>query len=446
MKKILYLLILIFTALAFQVRAETGAEIIKQNFKETNKEKQFEIEVFYPQIKNADLPAEKDFNERIKKFAFDDMQTFRKPLVSGNADDAGFVETGRTYTYSLDYEIEYAGEDFISVNFGRSEYTGGAHGNFWTLVFNYDLKNNKKIELPELFKPDAAFLKILSDYAIADLKKQIGDGYESIIDGAGAKIENFARWNITKEGLKFSFDPYQVASYAQGGFEVTVPYEKFPLAFINPVFNQVAEVSFVDGSPPNWCRGGRWTVPDFDFKIAKVKGKTGERAYFYDDDDDCPNGENCRQKSYVIAGDEIIVNRTYGNWACGWYQPKSGNPTVGWLALDKIEIPENPIQNTNWLGEWHHARNNITITPMKVRGHYIIKGNAFWQGLGDNNIHIGEIDFKEEAKNNKLNLSDGEGEYDCRVKMQLLGKYLIVSDNLNCGGANVSFNGIYQRK
>jgi hypothetical protein len=30
--------------------------------------------------------------------------------------------------------------------------------------------------------------------------------------------------------------------------------------------------------------------------------------------------------------------------------------------------------------------------------------------------------------------------------MQLVGKLLVVGDNLHCGGANVSFSGIYQRK
>jgi hypothetical protein len=30
--------------------------------------------------------------------------------------------------------------------------------------------------------------------------------------------------------------------------------------------------------------------------------------------------------------------------------------------------------------------------------------------------------------------------------MQLVGKHLVVGDNLHCGGANVSFSGVYRRK
>lgn len=34
---------------------------------------------------------------------------------------------------------------------------------------------------------------------------------------------------------------------------------------------------------------------------------------------------------------------------------------------------------------------------------------------------------------------------DCAIAMIALGPYLVVEDNRNCGGANVSFTGIYQR-
>jgi hypothetical protein len=36
-------------------------------------------------------------------------------------------------------------------------------------------------------------------------------------------------------------------------------------------------------------------------------------------------------------------------------------------------------------------------------------------------------------------------EEDCRVALKLVGDFLIVSDNSQCGGANVRFNGVYRR-
>jgi hypothetical protein len=66
--------------------------------------------------------------------------------------------------------------------------------------------------------------------------------------------------------------------------------------------------------------------------------------------------------------------------------------------------------------------------------------------LGDN-VHIGELDHSAKPSLNKLKLGEtDDDEFACKVAMQLVGKFLIVSDNLNCGGANVTFSGVYLKK
>ncbi len=199
-----------------------------------------------------------------------------------------------------------------------------------------------------------------------------------------------------------------------------------------------------DGNPVNWCRNGFFPKSSENFRIAKIKGAKKEKVFFYNDEkEDCPKNVNCKTKSYIIPNDEVIVSRTYGDFACAWFQPKKGSETVGWIALDKLGFVENN-QKLPWVGDWTFYDNSIKIAPMKLDNKMKITGNAFWKGIGDN-IHIGEIDFSGVPETNKLSLGE-EGEYECRVKMQRIGKFLVVSDNLNCGGANVTFNGIYQKK
>jgi hypothetical protein len=48
-----------------------------------------------------------------------------------------------------------------------------------------------------------------------------------IMRGAAPTVQNYQSWMITPQGLKFTFDPYQVASYAEGPQEVVVPYRAF---------------------------------------------------------------------------------------------------------------------------------------------------------------------------------------------------------------------------
>lgn len=214
------------------------------------------------------------------------------------------------------------------------------------------------------------------------------------------------------------------------------------LVFTFQVFAQL------EGNPENWCRNGAFPHDSDDYKLAKIKGKKGERIYFYGDENDCPNEKNCRRKSYLIPNDEVIVSRTFGNWACGWFQPRKGSETVGWITVDKLEFVnsnEKP-ETKDWIGEWNYYDNSINIKPAKKAGFFDIKGNAFWKGLGDN-IHIGELDSTSKPDGNVLKIGeDDKGEYACKVTMRLLGRYLIASDNLNCGGANVTFSGVYLKK
>ncbi|MCA1633634.1 MAG: hypothetical protein LC802_07935 [Acidobacteria bacterium] len=37
-------------------------------------------------------------------------------------------------------------------------------------------------------------------------------------------------------------------------------------------------------------------------------------------------------------------------------------------------------------------------------------------------------------------------EDSCRVTLRLVGDYLVASDNSECGGMNVRFDGVYRRK
>ncbi len=203
----------------------------------------------------------------------------------------------------------------------------------------------------------------------------------------------------------------------------------------------------LDGNPENLCRNGFFPRESQDYSLAVVKGKKGEKVYFYGDDrEDCPKNKNCRLKSYVVPNDEVIVSRKFGNFACVWFQPKKGSETVGWISLQNLQFL-NLLQSFSEItGNWNFYDNDIKIAKTAKPSVYKVTGNAFWKGLGDN-IHIGELDGEAKIVGNDLKYGAEEtDEYACKVTMSLVGKYLIVSDNLNCGGANVTFSGVYRRK
>lgn len=200
-----------------------------------------------------------------------------------------------------------------------------------------------------------------------------------------------------------------------------------------------------DGYPENVCNIGLVSRASKDYKLARIIGNKSDKIHFYGDEpEDCPQGKNCRLKSYLIPGDEIIVSRSFGDYACSWFQPRKGTETVGWIKLENlewIEINKNPAQR-NWVGDWRYPNSWIVISKSKKPNLLAIRGDSVFD-RGGGNVHVGEFDNAAKPTGYKLELSNDD---DCDVSMQLLGKYLIVSDNFKCGGVNVTFRGVYQKK
>lgn len=205
------------------------------------------------------------------------------------------------------------------------------------------------------------------------------------------------------------------------------------------------------GNPENWCRNGAFPTDSQDFKIGKVKSgaKAAKKVYFYNDyEDDCPTNEKCREKSYIVPGNEVIVSRVYKSFACSWYVPAKGIGTTGWIKLADLDISEVNKQPSlrSWLGTWEFAENSISFTQNKLPGYLNVTGEAFWRGLADN-VHIGELDGREKPVGNIINFGSSDtDEYSCKATIRLIGNFLVVDDNSYCGGVNVKFNGVYRRK
>jgi hypothetical protein len=145
-----------------------------------------------------------------------------------------------------------------------------------------------------------------------------------------------------------------------------------------------------------------------------------------------------------VKGNEVLTSKIFGEFTCVWYQPKRGSETVGWIHTKNLDQPAFLTERyAPWPGEWEYSGNTLTITKTNKQDTFSVKGNAYWRGLGDN-IHIGEI--------NATGVVTDEGrmsltEDTCKIMLDVvIGKYLVVSDNLECGGVNVTFKGVYTKK
>ncbi|HZI19135.1 MAG TPA: hypothetical protein VEY09_11115 [Pyrinomonadaceae bacterium] len=200
-----------------------------------------------------------------------------------------------------------------------------------------------------------------------------------------------------------------------------------------------------DANPDNWCRNGLFTREEGELRLARVSTEPAGRVHFWGDDDDCPDGPaaRCRLKSYLVAGDEMIVSRRRGGFVCAWFQPRRGGETVGWLPADRLLIGENAPEPppAAWAGHWKFYDSFIEIKRGRRAGELVVEGQAYWKGLGDN-VHVGEINSALTPRGGRAIVEDDT----CRVSLRLVGPYLVVNDNKQCGGVNVTFDGVYRKQ
>lgn len=206
--------------------------------------------------------------------------------------------------------------------------------------------------------------------------------------------------------------------------------------------------------PAHACR----SHPGFDSDqvpvAARVVDAPSGRAYFFDDREGCPAADGCRRKAYLVDGDEVIVDRLAGEWACAWFDGRRG-ATMGYLRQDLLALAPAAVEvaPAEWLGHWEQvgvrAGEGHDFIDIVLRGGRLAaSGEALWLGAmvdGERNVHTGSFDDETLVLDaGTAGFAAGE-EYDCAATFRLVGEYLLADDNGHCGGVNVTFDGIYRR-
>jgi hypothetical protein len=204
-------------------RGRLAIRFAPRQITEVNKKQRYSIKAKYPQAIGAGRDQRlARLNEELRKLIAKEVSDFKTDFQPPE-EPLGEMES----SYDSAYWVNLATNDLVSISFGVSTYgEGAAHPNHNTLVFNYDLNAGRTLQLSDLFKPNSNYLGVISRYTITALKKKFAPDPDTdwIERGAGPSEENYNDWSLTRGGLQITFDPYQVASYAEGEHVVVVPY------------------------------------------------------------------------------------------------------------------------------------------------------------------------------------------------------------------------------
>ena len=107
------------------------------------------------------------------------------------------------------------------------EYTGGAHGNRYLLIQNYDLQTGDAVSEQDLFindyyeQPKTLLLEaLIAQTDEAETRKDLRRLGYSVADVV--PNENFY---VTDEGITYVYNPYEIAPYAMGCIQISLSWD-----------------------------------------------------------------------------------------------------------------------------------------------------------------------------------------------------------------------------
>lgn len=199
-----------------------------------------EIDGEYPQFSNASNVFNAKISNAINLGIKDQYEASKENWkarydTQGGEESVGkFPKADEKFGYNASSTIVRNDSSVISVVIRVYEYSGGAHGSEVIHTFNYDLINQREIELTTLIQKDKDLLKKLSTTSRTLLLKDLatrGDVPPDQIDkgmlndGTEPLPENFSLFTLPNDKeITFYFIQYQVAAYVFGSSELTIPY------------------------------------------------------------------------------------------------------------------------------------------------------------------------------------------------------------------------------
>lgn len=161
------------------------------------------------------------------------FQQRRDTLYTGYRADVADIlkntEPDERPSATLNYEdqtathVLYQSDNLVSLGFFSYSYSGGAHGMNATTAASYDLRTGRRLRYDDIFRPTAqAQLPALLAQAVRPL---VGLKPGEPLDQTLFVTKMPVTHNVflTAGGVEFIYQPYEIASYAQGEVRVFLP-------------------------------------------------------------------------------------------------------------------------------------------------------------------------------------------------------------------------------
>lgn len=140
-----------------------------------------------------------------------------------------FPEYDIPWYSKTDVSVAFQNENYLTLKLSNESYTGGAHPNSFANYFVINKSTGKEVFLKDIFKPN--FEKELNDVVAKKFRKVRNITSNKSLSDEGFWFEENQNiysdnFGLTKDGIFFYYNPYDVAPYSFGPTLVEVPFSE----------------------------------------------------------------------------------------------------------------------------------------------------------------------------------------------------------------------------
>ncbi len=239
-------------------------------------------------------------------------------------------ETQRTLSVNMSMELARADEHLLSLVYGFSDYSGGAHGFFYNSGAAFDVETGQQLTLADICTDREKLADIVAAQLYAEEPERFYDDEatlrQTIWSSYFEKAED-AFWAVMPEGVMFYFPPYGIGPYAAGQPYTLVRFDEYPGLFND--YYCTTQTEYVTYQP-GW--GMSATKQDLD------GNGTQETVYCYGYSAQDQSAGFCYQDLHIYVNDqEVLVQSTpvYRNKTS--YFARVGGKTLYMIQTDNLD-------------------------------------------------------------------------------------------------------------
>jgi hypothetical protein len=185
------------------------------------------IEITYPKLWGMEEETiEIKINSFLEEEFLKSIEWYEEFIAVQDSFPSIEYEAGMFFSFETGFDIKLLNESYLSLVLNHYEFTGGAHGNFYSMGYTFDLKSGDLITLDEIIKAN-------SIPEITKLcERKLLEMYESPSISETGIFEDYIELTVEQDfhllpnALVFQFDPYEIAPYSMGNIEIILPYEE----------------------------------------------------------------------------------------------------------------------------------------------------------------------------------------------------------------------------